>query len=383
MAEFWHRRSMPYDISESKRNWYRQVSVRSRLRKQAAGRGELSRCRSVPNRPVLRPETLMPERERSGLTALSLFCGGGGLDLGFERAGFEHLASFDVLDICGTTLSRNRPQWMVFSGTGGDVTEVDWSLYANSVDVLHGGPPCQPFSVAGKQGGEADDRDMWPAFTRAVLSIRPKAFVAENVPGLLGRRFAHYVRETIFSPLSNDYQILAFSLGATSFGIPQDRQRVFFVGFRSRGCAQRYAAPVGEHATESDLFSHKSQTLGARAALGLPDIGFDNCAPTLRSGFTGPRKTTSVLNSKASQKAWSDLKIWPNGVQKSREDALQFPPENGHFRLSVQDCALLQGFPDNWHFAGAVYQVLGQIGNSVCPPVAYAIANSVADALGA
>ncbi len=95
------------------------------------------------------------------------------------------MASFDVLDICGATLSRNRPQWTVFSGTKGDVGEVDWSVYANIVDVLHGGPPCQPFSVAGKQNGAADDRDMWPAFTRAVLSVRPQAFVAENVPGLL------------------------------------------------------------------------------------------------------------------------------------------------------------------------------------------------------
>lgn len=374
---------MPYDISESKRDWYRQVSARSRLRKQAAGRGELRGGRKVPNFPILRPETLMPERERSGLTALSLFCGGGGLDLGFERAGFEHLASFDVLDVCGATLSHNRPQWMVFSGSMGDVAEVDWSAYARVVDVLHGGPPCQPFSVAGKQSGADDDRDMWPAFTRAVLGIKPQAFVAENVPGILGRRFANYVRETIYAPLSDYYQIMAFRLSAASFGVPQDRQRVFFVGFRSRQFARRHVAPVGGWGAQRNLFSHESQTLGARAALGLPDIGFDHCAPTLRSGFTGPRKTTSVLNSKASQKVWCDLRIWPNGVQKSREDALRFPPENGHFRLSVQDCALLQGFPDDWHFAGAVYQVLGQIGNSVCPPVAYAVANSVADALGA
>ncbi|MCY4200537.1 MAG: DNA cytosine methyltransferase, partial [Gammaproteobacteria bacterium] len=203
---------MPYDISESKRDWYRQVSQRSRLRKQAAARGELGRCQTVPSRPALRPETLMPIREPSGLTALSLFSGGGGLDLGFERAGFQHVASFDVLDVCGATLLHNRPQWKVFSGATGDVNEMDWSLHANVVDVLHGGPPCQPFSVAGKLFGAADDRDMWPAFTRAVLAIRPKAFVAENVPGLLGRRFASYVDKTIYSPLSHDYHMVAFRL---------------------------------------------------------------------------------------------------------------------------------------------------------------------------
>ena len=79
---------------------------------------------------------------------------------------------------------------------------------------------------------------------------------------------------------------------------------------------------------------------------------------------------------------WEKLQIWPNGVQKSREEALIFPPENGHFRLSVQDCALLQGFPESWVFQGAAYQILRQIGNSVCPPVGYAIAKSVSSALG-
>ena len=78
---------------------------------------------------------------------------------------------------------------------------------------------------------------------------------------------------------------------------------------------------------------------------------------------------------------WEELQIWPNGVQKSREEAIRFPPENGHFRLSVQDCALLQGFPNDWVFHGATYQILGQIGNSVCPPVGYAIAKSVSEAL--
>lgn len=80
---------------------------------------------------------------------------------------------------------------------------------------------------------------------------------------------------------------------------------------------------------------------------------------------------------------WARLKIWPNGVQRDREAAAKFPPENGHFRLGAQDCALLQGFPESWRFAGAAYQVIGQIGNSVCPPVAYAVAKAVATALGA
>ena len=374
---------MPYDISDEKRDWYREVSARSRSRKAAARRGELCLSRAEVNRPAFRPEALMPERKRRGLCSLSLFSGGGGLDLGFERAGLQHVASFDLLDVCGETLKANRPDWKVLSGSDGDVSTADFGEFAGAVDVVHGGPPCQPFSVAGKQIGGEDSRDMWPSFIRAIQAIRPAAFVAENVPGLLGRRFDRYVKETIIKPLSRSYAIDAFRLSATAFGVPQERQRVFFVGFRSSAAAGRYIAPRATHGHQNELFSVKGRALGAREALGLEDTGFDCFAPTLRSGFTGPRKTTSILNSKASQAVWRQLRIWPNGVQESREAAVRFPPENGHFRLSVQDCGLLQGFPEDWRFKGAVYQVIGQIGNSVSPPVGYAIANSIADALSA
>jgi DNA (cytosine-5)-methyltransferase 1 len=115
--------------------------------------------------------------------------------------------------------------------------------------------------------------------------------------------------------------------------------------------------------------------------LGLSNTGFDNLAPTIRSAFTGKRNTTSILNSTAGQKSWGDMEIWPNGVQSDRKKASAFPAKNGHFRLSVQDVGLIQGFPESWRFAGAVYQVLGQIGNSVSPPIAYQVALSVVKAL--
>ena len=103
--------------------------------------------------------------------------------------------------------------------------------------------------------------------------------------------------------------------------------------------------------------------------------------PTIRSAFTGKRNTTSILNSSAGQKTWGDMKIWASGVQSNREKASAFPAKYAHFRLSVQDCGIIQGFPESWKFAGAVYQILGQIGNSVSPPVAYAVAVNVAKAL--
>ena len=374
---------MPYVISEEKRDWYRLVSARSRQRKKAASNGELALGGQSVNRPSLKPEDLMPQRKLHGLQALSLFSGGGGLDLAFERAGYDHVASFDILEICGATLRQSRPRWRIFSGQDGDVNRVDWSDFKGSVDLIHGGPPCQPFSIAGYGNGGRDDRDMWPAFIRAVLKLKPAAFVAENVPGLLNAKFNRYVSEVILKPLAPQYQVVKFRLLASGFGVPQVRNRVFFVGFRSSKAAGNFHVPLPTHRTENEMFSVATRTLGAREALGLPDIGFDCFAPTLRSGFTGPRKSTSILNSKASQAVWRQLRIWPNGVQKSREAASRFPPENGHFRLSTLDCAVLQGFPESWHFEGAAYQVIGQIGNSVCPPVGYAIAGAVAQALGA
>ncbi|MCL2938610.1 MAG: DNA cytosine methyltransferase [Trichodesmium sp. MAG_R02] len=113
--------------------------------------------------------------------------------------------------------------------------------------------------------------------------------------------------------------------------------------------------------------------MGTREALGLPNIGFDALSPTLRSGLTEPRHTTSILSSVSAQKAWEKLHIWPNEVAEIREKAHLFVAKNSHFRLSFPDCGILQGFPKSWQFSGAVYQTLGQIGNAVPPPIAYQV----------
>jgi len=232
---------------------------------------------------------------------------------------------------------------------------------------------------------------MWSEFIRAINIIKPKSLVAENVLGLLNPKFRGFVQEHILDKFP-DYHILMFELNAADFGVPQIRRRVFFVGFRTLADFKHFKIPQPTHRSSDlektgfchtdDLFENTlPKTMGVRKALGLTDIGYDSLAPTLRSAFTGKRNTTSVLNSTAGQKAWGDIGIWPNGVQANRDKASAFPAKNKHFRLSVQDCALLQGFPEDWYFAGAVYQVLGQIGNSVAPPVAYQVAKAVAIAL--
>lgn len=372
---------MPYDLTDEQRDRYRETSVRSQLRKRNLLQGNSPAAPSLVAGNRFDPNDLMPVLAKNGLTCLSLFAGGGGLDLGFERAGFAHLASFEILEICGATLRANRPPWDVRSGdAAGDVRSADFTPFAG-VDVVHGGPPCQPFSTAGKQAGAADPRNMWPDFVRCVLQTKPRAFIAENVPGILDRKFEAFVQDSILSALEAKYTIFKFKLAAHEFGVPQARRRVFFVGFRHIADVRRWAEPEPTHGEGGDLFGPLLPLNTARKCLGLRPIGRDEVAPTLRSGFTGPRKTTGVLNSKASLKIWNDIRIWPNGVQPSRAVADAYPPENGHFRMSVDDCALLQGFPADWRFSGAVYQALGQIGNSVCPPVAYSVARQVGRAL--
>jgi DNA (cytosine-5)-methyltransferase 1 len=374
---------MAYDLTDEQRDKYRATSIRSSQRKSALLNG-LSNTPSITKKRFigrLDPNDLMPQLEANNLTSLSLFSGGGGLDLGFDRAGYQHVSSLELLDICGETLRANRPDWDIRSGVSdGDVHSVGFTPF-RGIDVVHGGPPCQPFSIAGRQAGAEDPRNMWGEFVRCVLQSRPRAFVAENVVGLLDKKFESFVQQNILDPLKEQYTIFKFKLAAHDFGVPQARRRVFFVGFRAARDAARWVEPQPTHGDVDTLFGPLLPRNTARKSIGLHGDCFDHLAPTIRSGFTGPRNTTSVLNSKASMKVWGDMGIWPNGVQATREAADVYTPENGHFRMSIADCALLQGFPEDWKFSGAVYQALGQIGNSVCPPVGYVVARQIARAL--
>ena len=389
-------------------SWYvgRQLSTTERLRfREISRKSREAKLRSLQNdgsdslhpicEPRLNPEDLIKAVPRTHRSSLSLFSGGGGLDLGFERAGFNHVASYELLRDAGQTLRSARPEWKVFSGGDGDVRQVNWRQYRGQVDVLHGGPPCQPFSAAGRQRGAADERDMFPEFVRAVREVEPAVFVAENVPALASQKFQHYLKTTVIESLAQNYSIKVFSLRAESFGVPQVRKRIFLTGFRFNDLAGAYKPPAPTH-TASHLANAASpnhelrlfdgdydglkRCMGVRQALGLKELDFDALAPTIRSSLTGPRHTTSILNSVAASVMWKRLQVWPNGVAGSREYAQRYPAPNGHYRLSVAEVALIQGFPESWSFHGAVYMALGQIGNAVPPPMAYNVARSVAQA---
>ena len=238
---------------------------------------------------------------------------------------------------------------------------------------------------------------MIPEFVRCVKEIEPKAFIAENVSGLTSKKFRQYLEVTLFEPLKRNYEIQMFVLNAAGFGVPQIRKRVIFVGIsKNLKLKQSYSKPADTHdyshlkrsknipknpSLFDNLESVKMKCMGVREALGLEDTNYDTIAPTLRCTLTGPRSTTSILSSTSAQQVWNSIGIWPNGVQLTREKASAFPTKNKTFRLSVSDCALIQGFPEDWFFNGPVYKALGQIGNSVAPPMAYNIAKSIAQVL--
>ena len=244
--------------------------------------------------------------------------------------------------------------------------------------------------MAGRQQGSNDVRDMIPEFIRAVSEIKPKAFVMENVAALGSNKFGDYVEDNVCNPLKGlGYHFRSFEIKAEDYGVPQIRKRLFFIGFISKEAFNNYEKPAKTHSANrfynenqnSLLASHLPSTMGVREALGLPDIGFDSLAPTIRSGLTGPRQTTSILSSVSALKKWYNLGIWPNGVSATRLDAQAFPAKHDHYRLSIEDVAIMQGFPEKWNFGKAVYLAIGQIGNSVAPPMAYQIALSVKKAI--
>lgn len=197
------------------------------------------------------------------MSSIELFAGAGGLAMGMTRAGFSHDAVIEwKADAC-KTISENLSSYQThkenFILYEGDARNFDFSPYADKVEVISGGPPCQPFSLGGKHKGNLDERDMFPIAVHAVHVTRPKAFIFENVKGLLRASFADYFQyillqlqypdeakrqseawETHLKRLQRHvakgvppvYDVKFKLLNAADYGVPQKRERVFLVGFR-------------------------------------------------------------------------------------------------------------------------------------------------------
>ena len=162
------------------------------------------------------------------LTTLELCAGGGGQALGLEQAGIEHIALVELDRHACATLQQNRPNWKVIQA---DIRELDAVPY-RGVDIVSGGLPCPPFSVAGKQLGDRDDRNLFPSAIRIISEAHPKAVMIENVRGILDAVFDDYRNHVAKQLTKLGYRCDWRLLNASDFGVPQLRPRVVFVALR-------------------------------------------------------------------------------------------------------------------------------------------------------
>lgn len=315
---------------------------------------------------------------KAALSSLELCAGAGGQALGAERAGFAHQALVEVDDWCRQTLKLNRPDWNVIDGPQSDLMQFDARPYAG-VDLVAGGVPCPPFSKAGKQLGAADERDLFPEALRVVDEVRPKAVMLENVRGFMDAVFHDY-RQKLKSQLRKmGYTFTDWHLyNASDFGVSQLRPRVVIVAVRDE-YADKFEWPKGgdmQPPTVGELLHDLMAARGWRGADAWRDLA-DEIAPTIVGG--SKKHGGPDLGPTRAKRAWETLSVNGKTIAEEAPD----PNFEGMPRLTVRMVARLQGFPDDWQFAGRKTAAYRQVGNAFPPPVANAVANSIKAAITA
>lgn len=382
------------------------------------------------------------------MRSIELFAGAGGLGMGLSLAGFEPVSVVEWDRWCCDTIRENRRQnvhpvkdWPV--PIEGDVRNVDFSSLADTIELVSGGPPCQPFSLGGKHKAQNDERDMWHQAVRAVRETRPKAFMFENVKGLTRSSFASYLayivhqlsypdiiikssevwtdhlsrleqHHTSGSRSGLQYKVVWQVLNAANFGVPQRRERVVFVGFRSDlGIAWNFPSPThsldallwdqfrsGEYWDRHEIPS--SQRTGGKRALArsvrLIDAGHSMPWRTVRDAICdlpdpenpdgsamqnhrlqgGARSYPGHTGSPWDEPA-KTLKAGVHGVPGGENMLLN---SNGTVRyFTVRESARLQTFPDQFELHGSWSEAMRQLGNAVPVRLARTIAEHIASHL--
>ncbi|MDP2137722.1 MAG: DNA (cytosine-5-)-methyltransferase [Candidatus Didemnitutus sp.] len=372
------------------------------------------------------------------MKSIELFSGAGGLAMGLERAGFETVALFERDANACATLRLNRPAWNLIEG---DVRNVDFTRHG-PVDLVAGGPPCQPFSMGGKARGHGDYRDMFPQAVRAVRELRPRAFIFENVRGLLRAAFADYVEFIRLQltypafPVSGNvdwqtnlhrlqrhhtskdrpeelvYQVTINLADAADYGVPQRRHRVFFVGFR-RDLNAGWSFPSPTH-TQDDLIrakyvsrdywdEHRNSglTISAPAKLQrkIESLRTGELTSVTRRwrtvrdalrGLPPPSLSNALPNHRFQSGARSYLGHTGSPLDEPAK-ALKagdhgVPGGENMLRhadesvryFTIRESARIQTFPDDYVFPGSWTESMRQLGNAVPVVLAQAVATSVA-----
>lgn len=325
-------------------------------------------------------------------TSVELFAGAGGMALGMEKAGFEHLLLNEIDTHAVNTLKKNRPHWHIMHQ---DISKVDFTPY-REVDLLTGGYPCQAFSYAGQKRGLEDTRGtLFYEFARALKESQPKVFLAENVKGLKshdkGRTLATMVE--VFESMGYTVYEPTVVKGI-HYRVPQKRERLIIVGVKNE-----YADRV------NFVFPTPSQKVYTlKDALKKGDL-YSSDVP-VSDGQLYPEKKKKILDLVPAGGYWRDLplKLQKEYMMKSfylgggktgiarriswdepcltltcspaqKQTERCHPEETRPFQ--VREYARIQTFPDSWEFAGSIHQQYKQIGNAVPVNLAYALGLSL------
>jgi len=332
-------------------------------------------------------------------TVLSLFAGAGGLDLGFSAAGFKTLAFVELESWACDTLRENHPKATVIgppdhSGDVRDVTKTSLARVckgAEAPDVVTGGPPCQPYSIAAaqrflrgderfKRTGHADSRrgGLFREFFRVVCETEPRAFLLENVPGLLELDDGEAVAKVIEDLEGLGYKVAEPKiLEAADFGVPQFRQRVFIMG----AVDELPTLPEATHGSEAG----KARLTVAHALAGMP-LGLPNHVPRKHEPQSIARYKKLTVGER--EHLGRVDRLDPLRPSKTVIAGGSGGGGRSHLHpfiartLTVRECARLQTFPDDFEFLGSSARQFTQVGNAVPPLLAEQLARSLGSALG-
>ncbi len=307
-------------------------------------------------------------------SSVEICAGAGGQALGLERAGFEHQALIEIDKRCCETLILNRPQWNVLHQDAQKF--INFAEKYKGIDVFTGGIPCPPFSIAGKQLGEEDERNLFPTVFELTDILNPKAVFIENVKGILSPKFSDYRHWVNQEFCTLGYKTCWKLFNASDFGVPQLRPRVALIAIKS-------------HLFSNFIWPHPSSIPAKTVGDTLFDLMNENSwqgahdwrlkankiAPTLVGG--SKKHGGPDLGPSRARAAWAKLGVEGKSIANE-------PPERnftGHPRLTVAMAARIQGFPDDWKFSGPKTSAYKQVGNAFPPPVAEAIGKCITQAI--
>lgn len=331
-------------------------------------------------------------------SCLELFAGSGGLALGMEKAGFEHVFLNEFNIHAANTLKKNRPNWLVSSE---DVSKVSFEKFYRKVDVLSGGFPCQAFSYSGKGLGFADTRGtLFYHYARALKEINPKMFIAENVKGLLTHDKGKTLSVILKEFESHGYHVFSPNVfNCVFYGVPQKRERLIIIGVRKDLYNSEIILnnpPVNKKINtlketffagelyKSDVpfsnnikYSKKKEDILKLVPMGgnwknLPiekQKEYLGVSYSKGGGKTGIARRLSLNN--------PSLTILCSPMQKQTERChpLEVRP------LSIRESARIQTFPDEWVFCGSMSEQYKQIGNAVPALFSEQIGKTIVDYL--